>query len=101
MFICDWVASRVESYRSYSYGSLGKPPSTSQIIVLPAAVSSVLRYSSLPASEATRRMLNTALIYFMAFIHKRGYVRLGNQDLDLDLSIFNRTPNQKTDFVAI
>ena len=39
-------------YLSYSYGSVGKPPSTSQIIVLPFSLSSVLKYSSLPAFDA-------------------------------------------------
>ena len=39
-------------YLSYSYGSVGKPPSTPQIIVLSFSLSSVLKYSSLPAFDA-------------------------------------------------
>ena len=45
----------MELYLSYSYGSEGKPPPTSQIFVLPPAVSFVLINSSLPAFDAVKK----------------------------------------------
>ena len=45
----------MELYLSYSYGSEGKPPLTRLIIVLWAAVSSVLINSSLPAFDADKK----------------------------------------------
>ena len=58
----------MEPYLSYSYGSEGKPPSTRQILVLPAAVSFVLMYSSLPAFDADNKSvekLNVVLCFLL------------------------------------
>ena len=72
-------AVNMELYLSYSYGSEGKPPLTRQIIVLCAAVSSVLRNSSLPAFDADKKSvekLNIVLcfcllvcLFFFALLH--------------------------------